>query len=324
MITRRQFVKSVATSFVSANAAVAQSLAHSADLSSPGCRQGGATGTQDIAGADSVIHPDHLKTIPSSQENISSIGMGTWITFDVADNGQAWSKRSEVLQEFFKQGGQMVDSSPMYGYAEEVIGYCLERSQSHCNLFSASKLWTPLAAEGRAQMSRTESLWGVKPMDLMYVHNLLNWEKHLPQLRDWKAEGRIRYLGITTSHGRRHTELESLLKSQTIDFVQFTYNYDQRIAEERLIPMARDNGVAVIVNRPFQRGHLVSKYQDTPLPGIATELGCQSWAQYLLLFVVSHPDVTVAIPATSRQDHMVENMTVMQLPLPDKTIRRQL
>ena len=173
-------------------------------------------------------------------------------------------------------------------------------------------------------MANTETLWGVQPMDLMYVHNLLKLDSHLPKLRDWKESGRIRYLGISTSHGRRHEQLEKLLQSEVLDFVQLTYNYDQRVAEERLIPMARDNGIAVVVNRPFQRGRLIEKYTNQPLPGLAKELGCNTWAQFLLYFTVSHPDVTSAIPATSKVNHMAENMSVMQLPLPDTQTRASL
>jgi len=267
------------------------------------------------------IHPTQLKTIPSTSEQITSIGMGTWITFDVANDESIRNQRSQVLQTFFDHGGQMVDSSPMYGHAEAVLGYCLKQTSRDCALFAASKIWTPATFDGIAQMRNSENLWGVEPIDLMYVHNLVNWENHLPQLIEWKQAGRIRYLGISTSHGRRHDELERILKTQKIDFVQLTYNYDKRAAQNRLIPIAQDHGIAVVANRPFERGHLPEKYKNSPLPGIAKELGCESWAQFLLLFIVSHPGVTVAIPATSRIDHMLENMAVLQLALPDARTR---
>ena len=271
---------------------------------------------------DRTLHPHHWKKVPQTGERIPSVGMGTWITFDVGDVASQRNQRSRVLQHFFDLGGGMVDSSPMYGHAESVLGYCLKRTTGNCQLISASKIWTPIALEGRAQMRNTETLWNLDQIDLMYVHNLVNWEKHLPQLREWKSEQRIRYLGLTTSHGRRHEELEKLLKSEVIDFVQLTYNYDRRETENRLIPLASDHGVVVVANRPFARGHLVDKYQPKPLPPLAKELGCDTWAQYLLLFVVSHPDITVAIPATSREDHMNENMAVMQLELPDQKTRQ--
>ncbi len=270
------------------------------------------------------VHPSQIKSIPSTKEHISSIGMGTWITFDVANNKTIRDQRSEVLQTFFDQGGQMIDSSPMYGNAEAMIGYGLKKTSGDCALFAASKIWTPVTFDGISQMRNSEALWGVEPIDLMYVHNLVNWEEHLSQLAEWKQSGRIRYLGVSTSHGRRHDQLEQILKTKKLDFIQLTYNYDNRVAQERLIPIARDNGVAVVVNRPFERGFLVEKYKDTPLPGIAKEMGCKTWAQFLLLFIVSHPDVTVAIPATSRVDHMRENMAVLQIELPDTQTREQL
>jgi len=271
-----------------------------------------------------AVHPSHFKTIPSSNERITSLGMGTWITFDVADNAGVRKQRSQVLQAFFDGGGQMLDSSPMYGYAEEVLGVCLQQTQRDCSTFAASKIWTPVSFDAKAQMKNTENLWGVEPIDLMYVHNLVNWENHLPRLAEWKQAGRIRYLGVSTSHGLRHEELEKIINSQYLDFVQLTYNFDKRETENRLIPLARDNGIAVVVNRPFARGGLISKYERTALPGIAKELGCKTWPQYLLLFAVSHPGVTVAIPATSNVDHMQENMAVLQLELPDSELRHQL
>ena len=243
--------------------------------------------------------------------------MGTWITFDVPDIDSVQNQRARVLQTFFELGGAMIDSSPMYGRSEAVIGYCLDQIEDKSALFAASKIWTPVTFDGVAQMANSERLWRVPSMDLMYVHNLLNWKRHLPQLREWKDEGRIRYVGVTTSHGRRHDELEKVLETEALDFVQLTYNHDHRASADRLIPLAKDKGVAVIVNRPFARGQLIRKYQHQPLPGLAKELGCQSWAQYLLLFAIAQPGVTAAIPATTRVDHMVENMRVMTLNIPD-------
>lgn len=261
------------------------------------------------------------KQLPGKSEAISAIGMGTWITFDVPDILSVRRQRTDVLQTFFDLGGQMIDSSPMYGHAEDMLGHGLERVEQDGRLFAASKIWTPFAADGRKQMGDTEQLWGVDRMDLMYVHNLLSWRKHLPQMQDWKSDGRIRYTGVSTSHGRRHDELESLLKNETIDFVQLTLNIDQTQAEDRLLPIAADHGVAVVVNRPFARGALLKKYQKRPLPAIATELGCQNWPQYLLLYVISHAAVTCAIPATSKVKHMQENMGTLTLEPPDERTR---
>lgn len=262
--------------------------------------------------------------IPGTDESIPCIGMGSWITFDVPDVGQIRKKRAEVLKKFFELGGGMIDSSPMYGHAESVIGYCLSNLDNTQKLFSASKIWTPSAGDGKSQMANTESLWGVKPMDLMYVHNLLSWRKHLPNLRKWKEEGRVRYIGVTTSHGRRHEEMEQFLKTESVDFIQLTYNIEQTGADDRLLPLARDLGIGVIVNRPFERGALLNRYGSQPLPNIATEIGCDNWAQFLLLYIVSHPAVTCAIPATSRVDHMFENMSTMGIALPDMATRLEM
>jgi len=317
VINRRTILKYTAAS------ALAATIKHSHANESSDCfpSQSSSRAHQADTGK---IHPSQFKLIPSTNEQISSIGMGTWITFDVADNESVRQQRSQVLQAFFDNGGQMVDSSPMYGNAEAVLGYCLRQTTRDCALFSASKIWTPITFDGISQMKNSELLWGVQPMDLMYVHNLVNWENHLSQLKEWQQAGRIRYLGVSTSHGRRHDELEKILKTQKLDFVQLSYNYDKRTAQERLIPLAKDYGVAVVVNRPFERGHLVDKYKGSALPGIAVELGCQSWAQFLLLFIVSHPDITVAIPATSRVDHMKENMAVLQIEMPDEHARKQM
>ena len=200
-----------------------------------------------------------------------AIGMGTWITFDVGSVPTIRRQRADVLQTFFDFGGRMIDSSPMYGYAEEVIGTCLRRTVDHAPPFTASKIWTPVGAMGPGQLRNSEELWGVRQMDLMSVHNLVAWKKHLPRLRDWKDEGRIRYFGITTSHGRRHDEVEAIMQTEEIDFVQLTYNIDQIWAEEKLLPLAVDRGIAVVINRPFQRGNLFDKYGHTNLPPIAAE-----------------------------------------------------
>ena len=261
------------------------------------------------------------RQIPRSEESVPVIGMGTWITFDVPDRGYLRTQRAKVLQTFVDLGGGMLDSSPMYGFAEEVLGEGIAELSTTSTLFNASKIWTPFAGHGRVQMRETEQRWGVAPMDLMYVHNLRNWESHLPQLQQWKDEGRIRYVGLSTSHGRRHEEMKKLLNSESVDFVQLTLNIEDTAAEQRLIPLAQDKGVAVVANRPFQRGALFSRYAKQPLPGIGKELGCQNWAQYFLLYAVSNPGVTCAIPATSKVAHMQENMGTLQLVLPDANTR---
>lgn len=265
------------------------------------------------------------KAIPSSGERIPIMGMGTFVTFNVADGKALLKQRVQVLQTFFDEGGGMVDSSPMYGSSEEVIGYCLKRVTDQNPLFSATKIWTPSTGTGVRQMRQSEQRWGEPKFDLFQIHNLLNWEEHLNTLRAAKDEGRIRYLGITTSHGRRHGDLEELMKTEKgIDFVQLTYNPLDREVEDRLLPTARDRGIAIIVNRPFQRRGLFRHIGNEPLPGFAAEWGATSWAQLLLKFVVSHPAVTVAIPATRRVDHMRENMAAARGPMPTAGQRSQL
>lgn len=264
------------------------------------------------------------RPIPASGERIPILGMGTWITFNVGPSTRLRNARTEVLQSFFKHGGTLVDSSPMYGSAEDVIGYALKRVPDPSPLFSATKVWTPVGAHGIEQIEESEALWCEKQFDLLQVHNLLNWEFHLETLKEWKAANRVRYIGITTSHGRRHDEFAELMRDQPLDFVQFTYNIVDREAEARLLPLAADQGRAVIINRPFQRGHLFRRFAQHPIPDWAIEAGMKSWAQFFLKFVLSHPAVTCAIPATTQIAHMQENMDAAQGPLPNAAMRQRM
>lgn len=274
--------------------------------------------------APAVAGAPITRAIPSSGERLPAIGMGSWITFDVGNDRAARATRVEVLRTFFDRGGALIDSSPMYGSSEAVIGHCLERLDNDSRLFSATKVWTPGEWLGINQMETSRALWGVPRFDLMQVHNLLDRETHLATLKDWKAEGRIRYLGVTTSHGRRHAELERIMRTEPLDFVQFTYNIRDRAAEQRLLPLAAERGIAVIVNRPFRRGALFSTVRGKPLPEWAAEIDCANWAQFLLKFIISHPAVSCAIPATSRVDHMRENMGALYGRLPDAALRRRM
>lgn len=264
------------------------------------------------------------KAIPSTGEELPAIGMGSWITFNVGGDTALRDQRTEVLRAFFDMGGGMIDSSPMYGSSEEVIGYCLRRLGATPSLFAATKVWTLLKAMGPGQMKESRTLWGVERFDLMQIHNLLNWDGHLPTLLDDKAEGRVRYIGVTTSHGRRHDTMEQVMRAQPIDFAQFTYNILDREAENRLLPLAAERGLGVVVNRPFRRGALFDLVEGRPLPGWAAEFDCANWAQFFLKFIVSHPAVTCAIPATSRVDHMRENMGALVGRLPDAEMRRRM
>lgn len=266
----------------------------------------------------------HMRAIPKSGERIPAIGMGSWITFNVGQSKRLRDARMKVLQAFFDAGGGMVDSSPMYGSSEEVIGYCLKQIANDRALFSATKVWTATKPMGIRQMERSEALWDERPFDLLQIHNLLDWETHMETLTEWKAQGRVRYIGVTTSHGRRHDELEAVIMSQPLDFVQFTYNVLDREAERRLLPLAADRGLAVIINRPFQRGALFGRFERHRLPDWAGEIECASWAQFFLKFIISHPAVTCAIPATSQVGHMRENMGVLTGRLPDAAMRRRM
>ena len=250
--------------------------------------------------------------------------MGSWITFNVGASTALRAGRVEVLRAFFEAGGGVIDSSPMYGSSEDVIGYCLERLAHKPPPFSATKVWSPFAWYGVGQMKNSQALWGVDRFDLMQVHNLLGWEGHLETLEEMKSDGRVRYIGVTTSHGRRHGEIEKVMARQPIDFVQFTYNILDREAESRLLPLAAERGLAVIINRPFRRGALFDLFERRALPGWAASFDCANWAQFFLKFIVSHPAVTCAIPATTRVDHMAENMGAGTGRLPDAGMRRRM
>ena len=264
------------------------------------------------------------KFIPSSGEQIPVIGMGTWQTFDVGNNTALRDARTQVLRRFFEMGGGMIDSSPMYGSAEDVIGYGLNKLGSTNNLFSASKVWTMFKKGGPEQFQDSQRLWGLKQFDLFQVHNLLNWEDHLKYLNELKQDGQIRYVGITTSHGRRHYDFLKLMASQPLDFIQVTYNIADREVEEKILPLAADRGIAVIANRPYQGGRLINRLERTPLPEWAKEFDCDNWPQFLLKFIVSHPAVTCTIPATTQVEHMTENMQATLGRMPNAAIRKRM
>ena len=264
------------------------------------------------------------KAIPASGEKIPVIGMGSWLTFDVGEDQAARATRVQVLQAFFDCGGALIDSSPMYGSAQEVIGHCLANIRNKGALFAATKVWIYGRWLGIKQMEAARELWGVARFDLMQIHNMLDWPGHLETLKAWKAEGRIRYIGITTSHGRRHPDMERALAKEPFDFVQFTYNLVDRDVEQRLLPLAAERGIAVIINRPFDGGALFNAVHGKPLPVWAAEFDCANWAQFFLKFIVSHPAVTCAIPATSRVPHMHENMGAGFGRLPDAATRRRM
>jgi diketogulonate reductase-like aldo/keto reductase len=263
------------------------------------------------------------RPIPASGEALPVVGLGTWITFNVGQDAPARQQCTEVLRAFFQAGGRLIDSSPMYGSSQGVLGEGLQRlGTTGARTFSADKVWT--SGDGAAQVEASRRHWAVDRFDLLQVHNLLAWEKQLALLEAMKQQGRVRYVGITTSEGRRHAEFEQVMRSRRLDFVQFSYNLLDREAEARLLPLARERGIAVLANRPFREGALLRQLQRHPLPGWAKEIDCTSWAQAALKFIVSHPAVTCAIPATSRVDHLRENMAAARGPMPDAALRQRM
>ena len=266
-----------------------------------------------------------LRIIPSSGEKIPAIGLGSWLTFGINVNDEEeLDSRIAILREFLSRGGGVLDSSPMYGVSQEVIGKGLKRIALNKGLFSATKVWTTGNRQGLLQMEGSRQLWGLDRLDLMQVHNLLDWQTHLPTLHAMKQEGDIRYVGVTTSHGRRHDVLEHIMRTQELDFVQFTYNILDRKAEKTLLPLAKDRGIAVIINRPFQRGGLFTRFEKSPFPSWANEIDCQNWAQFFLKFIISHPAVTCVIPATSQIEHLRENVAAGYGRLPDEPMRKKM
>ena len=262
------------------------------------------------------------RRVPSSREELPLVGLGTWITFNVGDDPEARTASVEVMRAFFAAGGRLIDSSPMYGSSQSVVGDGVARLQPP-RLFSADKVWTD-GSKGRSQIAETRRRWRVRNLDLVQVHNLVDWKEHLPLLLEMKAAKQIRYVGITTSEGRRHREIEQIMRTQPIDFVQVTYNVVDREIESRILPLARDRGIAVIANRPFQEGALIRHVQRHRLPAWAREIDCANWPQFLLKFIVSHPVVTCAIPATSSVAHVRENMGASYGRIPDEPTRRRM
>lgn len=264
------------------------------------------------------------RPIPSSGEGLPSVGLGSWITFNVGTDPAARAACADVMRAFFDAGGRVIDSSPMYGSSQSVIGEGLARLGLASRVFAADKVWTGDGGRGPAQIEATRRLWQLPRLDLVQVHNLLAWEPHLQTLAAMKAEGRIRYVGLSTSEGRRHDTLERLLRTHPIDVVQLSYNPLDREAEARLLPLAQERGIAVLVNRPFRQGALIDTLNRHPVPAWAAELGCDGWAQLVLKWILAHPAVTCVIPATTRVAHVRENLGAAVGPLPDAAMRRRI
>ena len=262
------------------------------------------------------------KPIPRTGESLSMIGLGTWQTFDVGSAERAPLR--EVLRDFVRLGGTVIDSSPMYGRSESIVGDLAAELNFEGKLFVATKVWTSGREAGIRQMEESFRRLRVKRIDLMQIHNLVDWRAHLNTLREWQKQGRIRYLGVTHYTASAYDQLARVLETEELDFVQLNYSIVEREAEQRLLPLAIDRGVAVLVNRPFAQAQLFSKVRGKPLPVFAAEIGCASWAQFFLKFVVSHPAVTCAIPATSKVQHLIDNMQAGMGQLPAEKIRQRM
>lgn len=277
------------------------------------------------AGFGQASEPLIRKSIPSSGEALPAVGLGSWQSFDISRSDRAGREAcAAIVREFLSLGGGMIDSSPMYGNSQDVIGQALREIGDAPSLFSATKVWTTGRSEGIAQMNDAMRLWGVDRFDLLQVHNLLDWETHLAWLNDWKAQGKVRYTGITTSHGSRHSQVSRLMRLEDFDFVQFTYSIESREAERELLPLAVEREKAVIINRAFEGGGMFRRTRGRPLPDFAAAFGCTSWAQYFLKFVISHPAVTCVIPATTSLHHLQDNMQAMRGRLPDADEREEM
>jgi diketogulonate reductase-like aldo/keto reductase len=264
------------------------------------------------------------RPIPSSGEMLPVIGIGTWKCFDVPDNS-AYPELTSVLKTMHQSGGTLIDTSPMYGMAEKVIGDLTEGITEGDDFFYATKVWTTGRREGIAQMESSLRKMKRHNIGLMQIHNLTDWKTHLPVLRDWKAEGKINYIGITHYTDAMHDDLENVLSSEKdIDFVQFNYSIDSRHAEKRLLKAAADQGVATIINRPFGEGKLFQKVSGKPLPSWASEAGAGSWSSFFLRFILSHPAVTCVIPATSNPAHALDNFNASNEALPDEAMRLRM
>jgi diketogulonate reductase-like aldo/keto reductase len=266
------------------------------------------------------------RPIPSSGEEITVIGMGTSRSFDKAGDEASLAPLIQVTRAFFNGHGTVIDSSPMYGEAESRVGDVLHNLSDYGLQapFAATKVWTYGRQEGIAQMEESARRMNVERFDLIAVHNLRDWQTQLETLRQWKEEGRVRYIGVTTSHGRDHPELLQIMRSQPLDFVQFSYNLENREAEQELFPVAAERGIATMINRPFQAGALFSRVRGQELPALAQDLGCSSWAQFFLKFIVGHPATSCVIPATSRIEHMKDNMQANFGTVPDQQQRQEM
>jgi diketogulonate reductase-like aldo/keto reductase len=266
------------------------------------------------------------RKIPASKGNeaVPVIGMGTWNTFDVADSAAERAPLIEVLSAFYGAGARLIDSSPMYGKAEAVTGDLVRDAGKQAQTFYATKVWTSGQDKGASQIERSLQLLKTPRLDLLQIHNLVDWRAHVPTLRALKGEGKLRYTGITHYTVSAHADLEAALRSEPFDFVQFNYSIATRAAERSLLPYCLERGIGVLINRPFEEGALFTQVRNRKLPRYAAEIGCTSWAQFFLKFIVSHPAVTCVIPATSRVSHMQDNLRAGFGAVPDEKMRQRM
>ena len=302
MIKRRDLIQ------LGASAITASALGLSARLA-----------TAESAGAALIKRP-----IPSSGETIPVIGMGTSRTFDAPDDPDSLALLTEVMTAFFNHGGTVIDSSPMYGNAETRVGDVMRSLDPRPAMFAATKVWTTGKDEGIAQMEESAERMAVDVFDLIAVHNLQDWQTHMATLKDWKEQGKVRYIGITTSHGRDHDAFLEVMKTEPIDFVQFSYNIMDRVAEQQLLPVAQERGIATMINRPYQRGSLFARTRGKDLPDVAADIDVTSWGQFFLKFILAHPGATNIIPATSKVHHMEDNMKANFGRVPDAEQREEM
>jgi diketogulonate reductase-like aldo/keto reductase len=255
---------------------------------------------------------------------LPAIGMGTSRTFDTANDAESLARLTGIIKLFFDRQGRVIDSSPMYGEAESRVGDVLRKLEDHARVFAATKVWTRGREQGIEQMQASARRMNVETFDLISVHNLVDWRTQLDTLKRWKQEGKVRYIGITTSSGRDHKELIEIMRNEPLDFVQFSYNIANLTAENELLPFAQDKGIATMINRPFQRGSLFRASKGKPLPELAKAIDCNSWGQFYLKFILGHPAVTCSIPATSKPKHMLDNMQANFGRVPDQQQRMEM
>lgn len=265
-----------------------------------------------------------IKRTTSTGEQIPVVGLGTWQTFDVGENSTATNPLKEVLTTLLEKGGSVVDSSPMYGRSEKVVGDLSTELKINDKLFIATKVWTTGKEQGIKQMNESFQLLGRKQLDLMQIHNLVDWRTHLVTLRDWKAQEKVRYIGITHYTESAYDQVEQIMKREPIDFLQINYSLLSRKAEERLFPLAQEKKISVLINRPFEEGALFSRVRGKTLPDWAKEFDCSSWGQFFLKFILSHPAVTCVIPGTSKPHHMADNAMAGVGKLPDTDHRKKM